>query len=187
MGATFLEAVTLLCQRHTELQVVIPAATAQRYTELGELLAGYPTLAQRVTLLEGQAREAMVASDAVLLTSGTAALEAMLCHRAMLVAYKMAPATHWLAKRLVKTQWISLPNLIAQESVVPELIQHAATPEAIAEQISQLLSDAKTRHALEARFAAMHATLQRTASERAAQAITALVAGEPLEAKPDGD
>lgn len=187
MGATFLDAVTLLCQRHTGLQVVIPAATAQRYTELGELLAGYPALAQRVTLLEGQAREAMVASDAVLLTSGTAALEAMLCHRAMLVAYKMAPATHWLAKRLVKTQWISLPNLIAQESVVPELIQHAATPEAIAEQISQLLSDAETRHALEARFAAMHATLQRTASERAAQAITALVAGEPLEAKPDGD
>lgn len=187
MGATFLDAVTLLCQRHTGLQVVIPAATAQRYTELGELLAGYPALAQQVTLLEGQAREAMVASDAVLLTSGTAALEAMLCHRAMLVAYKMAPATHWLAKRLVKTQWISLPNLIAQESVVPELIQHAATPEAIAEQISQLLSDAKTRHALEARFAAMHATLQRTASERAAQAITALVAGEPLEAKPDGD
>ena len=136
MGATFLEAVTLLCQRHTELQVVIPAATAQRYTELGALLAGYPTLAQRVTLLEGQAREAMVASDAVLLTSGTAALEAMLCHRAMLVAYKMAPATHWLAKRLVKTQWISLPNLIAQESVVPELIQHAATPEAIAEQLA---------------------------------------------------
>ena len=186
MGATFLEAVTLLCQRHTELQVVIPAATAQRYTELGELLAGYPTLAQRVTLLEGQAREAMVASDAVLLTSGTAALEAMLCHRAMLVAYKMAPATHWLAKRLVKTQWISLPNLIAQESVVPELIQHAATPEAIAEQIGQLLSDAEMRHGLEARFAAMHATLQRNASERAAQAITALVAGELLEAKPDG-
>jgi len=187
MGTTFLDAVTLLCQRHVGLQVVVPAATAQRHQELRELLAGYPTLAQRVTLLEGQAREAMVASDAVLLTSGTAALEAMLCHRAMLVAYKMAPATHWLAKRLVKTQWISLPNLIAQESVVPELIQHAATPEAIAEQISQLLSDAETRHALEARFASMHATLQRTASERAAQAITALVAGEPLEAKPDGD
>ncbi len=92
-----MDAVTLLCQRHVGLQVVVPAATAQRHQELRELLAGYPTLAQRVTLLEGQAREAMV-------------------------------------KRLVKTQWISLPNLIAQESVVPELIQHAATPEAIAEQ-----------------------------------------------------
>ncbi len=69
---------------------------------------------------------------------------------------------------------------------MPELIQHAATPEAIAEQIGQLLSDAEMRHGLEARFAAMHATLQRNASERAAQAITALVAGELLEAKPDG-
>lgn len=186
MGATFLDAVTLLCQRHPSLQVVIPAATAQRHTELSQLLANYHALTQQVTLLEGQAREAMVASDAVLLTSGTAALEAMLCHRAMLVAYKMAPATHWLAKRLVKTQWISLPNLIAQESVVPELIQHAATPEAIAEQIGQFFSDAEMRHALEARFAEMHANLQRSASERAAQAITALVAGEPLEATADG-
>ncbi len=186
MGATFLDTVTLLCQRHPNLQVVIPAATAQRSTELNQLLAAYPALTPHITLLQGQAREAMVASDAVLLTSGTAALEAMLCHRAMLVAYKMAPATHWLAKRLVKTQWISLPNLIAQESVVPELIQHAATPEAIAEQIDGLLSDVDTRHALEARFAAMHAHLQRSASERAAQAITALVAGEPLEVNADG-
>ncbi|GHD54929.1 lipid-A-disaccharide synthase [Vreelandella hamiltonii] len=186
MGATFLAAVTLLCQRHPGLQVVIPAATAQRHRELAELLSGYPALHPSVTLLDGQAREAMVASDAVLLTSGTAALEAMLCHRAMVVAYKMAPATHWLAQRLVKTAWISLPNLIAQESVVPELIQHAASPEAIALQVGELLEDASTRQALEERFAAMHAALQRNASQRAAQAVAALAAGQPLEAVTDG-
>ncbi|WP_040460953.1 lipid-A-disaccharide synthase [Vreelandella stevensii] len=186
MGATFLAAVTLLCQRHPDLQVVIPAATAQRHRELTELLSGYPVLHPSVTLLDGQAREAMVASDAVLLTSGTAALEAMLCHRAMVVAYKMAPATHWLAQRLVKTAWISLPNLIAQESVVPELIQHAASPEAIAQQVGELLEEASTRQALEERFAAMHAALQRNASQRAAQAVAALAAGQPLEAATDG-
>lgn len=186
MGATFLAAVTLLCQRHPDLQVVIPAATAQRHRELTELLSGYPALHPSVTLLDGQAREAMVASDAVLLTSGTAALEAMLCHRAMVVAYKMAPATHWLAQRLVKTAWISLPNLIAQESVVPELIQHAASPEAIALQVGELLEEASTRQALEERFAAMHAALQRNASQRAAQAVAALAAGQPLEAATDG-
>lgn len=186
MGATFLAAVTLLCQRHPGLQVVIPAATAQRHRELAELLSGYPALHPSVTLLDGQAREAMVASDAVLLTSGTAALEAMLCHRAMVVAYKMAPATHWLAQRLVKTAWISLPNLIAQESVVPELIQHAASPEAIALQVGELLEEASTRQALEERFAAMHAALQRNASQRAAQAVAALAAGQPLEAVTDG-
>ena len=181
LGATFLRAAELLCQRHETLHVVIPAATPQRYQEISQLLVGYPSLRERVSLLDGQAREAMVASDAVLLASGTAALEAMLCHRAMLVAYKMAPATHWLAKRLVKTQWISLPNLIAQESLVPELIQEAATSEAIADQLDQLLADETTRHALEARFARMHQTLQRNASQRAAQAITSLVAGEPLD------
>lgn len=181
LGDTFLRAAELLCHRYPLLHVVIPAATHQRYQEINQLLADYPALSERVTLLEGQAREAMVASDAVLLASGTAALEAMLCHRAMLVAYKMAPATHWLAKRLVKTQWISLPNLIAQESLVPELIQHSATPQAIADQLDQLLGDDETRHALEARFATMHQTLQRNASQRAAQAITALVVGDSLD------
>lgn len=181
LGTTFLRAAELLCQRHEALHVVIPAATPQRYQEIRQLLASYPALDERVLLLDGQAREAMVASDAVLLASGTAALEAMLCHRAMLVAYKMAPATHWLAKRLVKTQWISLPNLIAQESLVPELIQEAATSEAIADQLDQLLADETSRHALEARFARMHQSLQRNASQRAAQAVTSLVAGDPLD------
>ena len=182
LGDTFLNAAEQLCQRHPALQVVIPAATADRRREISTLLVNYPVLAKRTALLDGQAREAMVASDIVLLASGTAALEAMLCHRSMLVAYKMAPATHWLAKRMVKTQWVSLPNLIAQETLVPELIQDAASPEAIADQLSAMLSDEASRHALETRFAEMHATLQRNASRRAAEAISLLAAGQPLEA-----
>lgn len=181
LGDTFLNAAEQLCQRHPTLQVVIPAATADRRREISALLASYPLLVERTALLDGQAREAMVASDVVLLASGTAALEAMLCHRTMLVAYKMAPATHWLAKRMVKTQWVSLPNLIAQETLVPELIQDAASPEAIADQLSAMLADEASRHALETRFAEMHATLQRNASRRAAEAINLLAAGQPLE------
>jgi len=181
LGDTFLNAADQLCQRDESLQVVIPAATADRYREIRHLLMGYPWLSERATLLDGQAREAMVASDIVLLASGTAALEAMLCHRTMLVAYKMAPMTHWLAKRMVKTQWVSLPNLIAQETLVPELIQDAASPEAIAAQLSDMLADEPTRYALEARFAAMHATLQRNASRRAAEAVSLLAVGQPLE------
>jgi lipid-A-disaccharide synthase len=181
LGDTFLAAADQLCQRHPTLHVVIPAATSDRRQEISALLTHYPLLAERTTLLDGQAREAMVASDIVLLASGTAALEAMLCHRTMLVAYKMAPVTHWLAKRLVKTQWVSLPNLIAQETLVPELIQEAASPEAIADQLSAMLADEASRYALEARFAQMHATLQRGASHRAAEAVSLLAAGKPLE------
>ncbi|WP_300271044.1 lipid-A-disaccharide synthase [Halomonas sp.] len=182
LGETFLAAAERLCAERPGLSVVIPAATPARRAELEALLAERPGLAERVTLLDGQAREAMVASDAVLLASGTAALEAMLCHRAMLVAYRMAPATHWLARRLVKTEWISLPNLIAREPLVPELIQEAASPAAIAQGLGELLDDGAGRAALEARFARMHAGLQRDASRRAAEAIEALVAGRPLPA-----
>lgn len=186
LGDTFLAAAEQLCQRHSALQVVIPAATADRRREISALLDHYPLLAGRTILLDSQAREAMVASDVVLLASGTAALEAMLCHRTMLVAYKMAPTTHWLAKRMVKTQWVSLPNLIAQETLVPELIQDAASPEAIADQLSAMLADETSRDTLETRFAEMHATLQRNASRRAAEAIGLLAAGQPLE-RVDGE
>ena len=185
LGATLCAAAEQLCQRFPALQVVIPAATADRRQEISALLTHYPLLAERCLLLDEQAREAMIASDAVLLASGTAALEAMLCHRAMLVAYKMAPATHWLAKRLVKTQWISLPNLIAQETLVPELIQEAASPQAIADQLGAMLEDNASRRELEARFATIHITLQRDASRRAAEAISLLAAGQTLESVHD--
>ncbi|MFG6668337.1 lipid-A-disaccharide synthase [Halomonas sp. HNIBRBA4712] len=187
MGATFLDAIETLCQRYPALGVVIPAATPARHQELAALLEEYPALEERVTLIQGRAREAMVASDAVLLTSGTAALEAMLCHRAMLVAYRMAPATHWLAKRLVRTRWISLPNLIAQEALVGELIQDEASLDAIVEQLDALLGDAPARAALEQRFAELHATLMRDASRRAALAVEAVAAGRALpEETPNG-
>ncbi|WP_416138158.1 lipid-A-disaccharide synthase [Halomonas sp. HK25] len=182
LGETFLDAAERLCAARPGLRVVVPAATPERRAELEALLAEHPALAERLTLLDGQAREAMVASDAVLLASGTAALEAMLCHRPMLVAYRMAPATHWLARRLVKTEWISLPNLIARETLVPELIQDAASPEAIAARLGEMLDDAPGRAELEARFALIHDGLQRDASRRAAEAIEALVAGVPLPA-----
>lgn len=182
LGDTFLAAAERLCAARPGLRVVLPAATPLRRAELEALLTAYPALGARLTLLDGQAREAMVASDAVLLASGTAALEAMLCHRAMVVAYRMAPLTHWLARRLVRTPWISLPNLIARDALVPELIQQQANPEAIAERLSALLDDAEGRAAQEARFAAMHAELQRDASRRACEAIEALVAGLPLPA-----
>ncbi|MCE8020779.1 lipid-A-disaccharide synthase [Halomonas sp. MCCC 1A11036] len=180
LGEIFLDAAEQLCRERPALKVVIPAATPLRRQALEELLEHRPLLAERTTLLDGRARQAMVASDTVLLASGTAALEAMLCHRAMLVAYRMAPLTHWLAKRLVKTPWISLPNLIAQETLVPELIQDAASVEAIVERLGAMLDDADARADLEARFASLHAGLQRNASAKAVEAIEAVVAGRPL-------
>lgn len=180
LGETFFDAAERLCRERDTLQVIVPAATPERRAQLNAMLAGRPALAERLRLVDGRSWQAMEAADAVLLASGTAALEAMLCHRPMLVAYRMAPATYWLARRLVKTEWISLPNLIAREALVPELIQDEASAEAIAAGLAGLLDDGPGRAALEARFAAMHAELRRDASRRACEAIEALVAGEAL-------
>ncbi|WP_280567158.1 lipid-A-disaccharide synthase [Chromohalobacter sp. 296-RDG] len=174
LGPTFLESVAWLRERIPDLQVIVPAASPARREELEVLLADHPAR-ESVVLCDGESRQAMTAADAVLLASGTAALEAMLCHRPMVVAYKMAPTTHWLAKRMVKTDWISLPNLIAQETLVPELVQDAASSEAIGAALLEWLGDDAKRQAMEMRFADLHATLQRGASERAAEAIDGLI------------
>lgn len=172
MTPVFLEAIRLLRQRLPELEVVMPAASPARREEL----VAHGVLDEGITLVDGRAWEVMTASDAVLLTSGTSALEAMLCHRPMVVAYRMAPMTWQIARRLVKTHWISLPNLIAQETLVPELIQDDATGEAIASALAPMLENELESRALSARFVDMHRTLQRGASARAAQAILDLMA-----------
>lgn len=174
-GEIFLRAASALRERLGALQVAIPAASPERRQELEALLERFPELAASTVVVEGRSREVMTASDAVLLTSGTAALETMLCHRPMVVAYRMAPATYWLARRMVKTRWISLPNLIAQETLVPELIQDAVTADALVETLLPWFENEQARSALEQRFAALHAELQRGASERAATAVTSLV------------
>ncbi|WP_303853158.1 lipid-A-disaccharide synthase [Salinicola salarius] len=174
-GEIFLRTAAALRERLGALQVAIPAASPERRQELDSLLERFPELAASTVVVEGRSREVMTASDAVLLTSGTAALETMLCHRPMVVAYRMAPATYWLARRMVKTRWISLPNLIAQETLVPELIQDAVTAEALVDTLLPWFEDEQARSALEQRFAALHAELQRGASERAATAVTSLV------------
>ena len=130
-------------------------------------------------LLDGNARAAMIAAEATLLASGTAALEAMLCKSPMVVGYRMKPFTYFLAKRLVKTQYISLPNLLADEMLVPELIQEDCNPTNLAEKLSHYLSEDKSavqnRHVLLQRFAELHQMIQCNADQQAAQAVIDLL------------
>lgn len=172
MTPVFLEAIRLLRQRLPGLEVVIPAATPARRDEM----LAHGVAEQGIRVVDGRAWEVMTASNAVLLTSGTSALEAMLCHRPMVVAYRMAPVTWQIARRMVKTRWISLPNLIAQEPLVPELIQDDVTGEAILDALIPMLDNDAHARALTERFIDMHRTLQRGASARAAGAIMELMA-----------
>jgi lipid-A-disaccharide synthase len=123
--------------------------------------------------LEGRSQSAIIAGDVVLLASGTAALEAALLCRAMVAAYKLAPLTYALARvlRLVKVRYFTLPNHLTEKPLVPEFLQAAAHPAALADEVALLLDDDRKRHCIELEFASLRATLARGASDRAAQAV----------------
>lgn len=110
----------------------------------------------------------------MLIASGTATLEALLFKRPMVVAYRVAPLTYRILRRLVKSPYISLPNLLAGRLLVPELIQDAATPEALAGALAPLIDDGQVQTE---GFDAIHRALRRGASERAAEAVLRLVEG----------
>ena len=122
------------------------------------------------TLIDGRAQEVMAAADAVLLASGTATLEAMLLARPMVVAYRLAPLTYAIARRLVRTPHVAIPNLLADRTVVPEFIQHAATPAALGAAIAALLEPAAGA-AMRAELAALRPPQTEDPAERAARAV----------------
>lgn len=168
LGSLFLDAAERLCALRPGLRFVLPCANAERRAQVEAMLVGRDL---PVMLLDGRSHEALAACDAVLIASGTATLEALLFKRPMVVAYRVAPLTYRILKRLVRSPYISLPNLLAGRLLVPELIQDAATPEALAATLSPLLDDGQVQTA---GFDAIHRTLRRGASERAAEAVLQL-------------
>ncbi|OWP50583.1 lipid-A-disaccharide synthase [Pseudomonas nitroreducens] len=169
LGALFLDTAQRLLKDRPELRFVLPCASPERRVQIEEMLAGRDLPVQ---LLDGASHEALAACNAVLIASGTATLEALLYKRPMVVAYKVAPMTYRILKRLVKSPYISLPNLLAGRLLVPELIQDAATPEALGATLLPLLDDGSVQTES---FDAIHRALRQDASAQAAEAVLALV------------
>ena len=177
----FLKTALLLKTQFPNLQFLVPLVNEKRRQQFETIKAQIaPDLDMH--LIEGNARQAMIAADATLLASGTAALEAMLCKSPMVVGYKMKPLTYCLAKRLVKTKYISLPNLLADEMLVPEMIQEECNPTALAEKLADYFSAeesaVKNRHVLIQRFTELHQQIQKDADKQAAQAVIDLLEEE---------
>ena len=178
LSEPFLQTAQLLHQRYPDVKFLVPLINQKRRQQ-------FEQIKQRVApeldmiLLDGNARAAMITAEATLLASGTAALEAMLCKSPMVVGYRMKPFTYFLAKRLVKTKYVSLPNLLADEMLVPELIQEDCNPTNLAEKLSQYLSEDKSavqnRHVLLQRFVELHQRIQCNADQQAAQAVIDLL------------
>lgn len=173
LSADFLKTAQLLRGRFPDLEVLVPLVNGKRREQFERILAGVaPDMPVR--LLDGQAREAMIASDAALLASGTAALECMLAKCPMVVGYRMKPFTFWLAKRLVKTDYVSLPNLLAGRELVKELLQEECEPQRLAQALTPLLEESETRHEMHDIFRQLHQQIRCNADEQAAQAVLEL-------------
>lgn len=170
LGALFVDTARYLLAEKPHLRFIIPAANQARHAQLSAILADIPNLP--ISILDGQSQTALQACDAVLIASGTATLEAMLFKKPMVVAYKLAPASYWLLKKMVKSPYVSLPNLLAAEMLVPEFIQDAATPEALGEAVLEQLRDGSQQTQ---RFAQLHESLRCDASQRAAQGVLQLL------------
>lgn len=124
-----------------------------------------------IKLLFGHAHDAMAAADVVLLASGTATLEAALLQRAMVITYRMPRLSWWIMNSRRYQPWVGLPNILAGELVVPELLQDSATPESLATAVVDLLEDRDKRKAIEQRFARMAGELRQGAAQKAAAAV----------------
>ena len=180
LGADFLEAAARVRHAMPALRIVAPMADARARATFEHVLAQSPArdaLTDALTIIDGQARTLMVASDVILLASGTATLEAMLAKRPMVVAYKVAASTYRLVKGLgmLKVDRYALPNILAGEDLVPELMQQDCTPAKLAEAVLHWFRDPNAAAALAPRFMNLHRELRRDASSRAAEAIVEVV------------
>jgi lipid-A-disaccharide synthase len=177
MGATFIKAAKIVASRMPQAQFLVPLASRQTRMQFETALyeAGGEDLP--LTILFGHAAEAIAASDAVLVASGTATLETALHGKPMVIAYRMSPLTWKLMSRMRYQPWVGLPNIIAGEFLVPELLQDEATPENLAQALINVSQDPAVRERLPRRFEEMHALLKCDASRRAAEAVLQCIDG----------
>lgn len=172
LAEPFFKAADLLSTKVDKLQIAIPVVNDKRKQQLLEIKAqAAPNLDVRI--IDGRSREVMAASDVILLASGTATLEAMLVKRPMIVAYKFKWLTYQIFSRMINLKYFSLPNLLADKALVPEVLQDQVEPEHLCDLLSTyFLSD---NSELMTTFEQLHQSLKLDASEHAAKAVLELI------------
>lgn len=178
MSGPFVETAKLLHARLPAVRFVVPLVTRETREYFEAELYKREARELPMALLFGHAREALAACDVALAASGTVTLEAALTRRAMVIAYRVAPVTYAIARRLIRVPFVGLPNILCDEAVVPEFLQEEATPENLAQALGNMLADAPFRKSIEERFVRLHAALRRDSAERAADALLPLL-GSP--------
>lgn len=170
LADTYLATAELLFQRHPDIGFLVPLATRQTRAMFEEAMERREQ-ALPLRILFGHAVEAMTAADVVLVASGTASLEAALLKRPMVISYRIGKWQYRLMKRLAYLPWVGLPNILCGETVVPELLQDAATPHALADAIDGWLANPDACARLAGRFETLHLSLKQDTATQAARAI----------------
>jgi len=178
MADAFIGTAKLVARAVPDARFLVPLVTRETRALFEEAVYRCNARELPLTLLFGHARDALAACDVALAASGTVTLEAALSHRAMVIAYRVAPLSARVARWLVRVPHIGLPNILCGEAVAPEFLQEDATPENLAQAVVNLLADEPVRRRIEHRFERLHQELRRDAAERAADALMPLVAPE---------
>jgi lipid-A-disaccharide synthase len=182
LGPVFFGAANRLASDLAPVRFVVPVADAQLRARILAQIGRFARLAPLTTLVEGRSHDCLEAADAVLVTSGTATLEAALFKRPMVIAYRMPRFSAWMIRKIGGyVPWVGLPNILAGESLVPELLQDEATETALADALIRQLEDRAGQARLAERFEAIHESLRRDTPSLVAEVVRS-VAGRPAAA-----
>jgi lipid-A-disaccharide synthase len=176
LGPVFVAAASILARADSQIRFVTPVASPGLRPLIEQQIAA-AGMQDRFKLIDGDSIEAMSAAHVVLLASGTAALESALLCKPTVAAYRIAEVSARIVDilGLIKTPYFTLPNLLTEEPLVPELIQWAVTPEAVANEVLAMLRDPDRQAAIASRFAKLRTELALDADHRAADAVIDLV------------
>jgi lipid-A-disaccharide synthase len=175
LAEPFVRAAGLLAKRDPGLTFVVPMAGERQRAFFQDIVARAGLQDVPLRLVDGASHTAIAAADAVLVASGTATLEVALFKKPMVIAYKVMRASWEIMRHMGYQPWIGLPNILAREFLVPELLQNAATPEAMADAVWAQLNDTALRDKLAGRFTEMHHSLLRNSAQESAQAVLRVI------------
>ncbi len=177
LADTFITTAKLLLARRSDITFLVPLATRETRALFEEAIHRNDVGELPIRMLFGHAVEAMTAADAVLVASGTASLEAALLKRPMVITYRIGKWQYRLMKRLAYLPWVGLPNILCNETMVPELLQDDASPDKLADALEAWLVDTDAVAHVVERFTELHLTLRQNTAEKAAAAILPYLTG----------
>ncbi|MFP5394070.1 MAG: lipid-A-disaccharide synthase [Gammaproteobacteria bacterium] len=172
----FVGAARVLAARDPALRFVVPMAGPRQRASFEAIVAQAGLTDVPLLLVDGASHTAIAAADAVLAASGTATLEVALYKKPMVISYKVQRASYEIMRHMGYLPWIGLPNILSNEAVVPELLQHDCTPQKLADAVWEQLSNESNRARLTQRFTDLHASLLRNSAELSAEAVLNVIA-----------